>query len=102
MPADQEERLDCRDAILVAVRAAGPGVLGRTTLQKILYLAKIKRLVDAEYSAHYYGPYSEEVFGCSQSLAASGFVEERVHRLPGLPRLGLSQDEANERTRYAY
>lgn len=70
-------RLD--ELVLVAIgEGCEVGVRGRTRLQKLLYFVCEKLAVDARYSPHYYGPYSDEVARATQSLVARGLVREEV------------------------
>ncbi|MEM2870383.1 MAG: hypothetical protein QW379_08205 [Thermoplasmata archaeon] len=69
-------RLD--DGILLAVEACEPAHVGRTALQKLMYFASRRGVVDAEFSAHYYGPYSQEVASEVASLVDLNFLEEQA------------------------
>ena len=73
------------EAVLLVLRAnaeieAGDGVssmpVGRTAMQKIVYLASPGISVDAAYYAHYYGPFSEDVAGGLARLWGFGYVHE--------------------------
>jgi uncharacterized protein YwgA len=70
--------MDVPDAIVVTLGAAADNVIGRTAIQKLIYFESILDLVDANYRPHYYGPYSSEIAGTIQELAALGFVEEKI------------------------
>lgn len=52
--------------------------IGRTALQKLVYLASLKTSIDATYYAHYYGPYSEGVAEGISRLWRFGCVHEDV------------------------
>jgi hypothetical protein len=66
------------EVILLVLDEAGGSLHGRTRMQKVLYFLCRRIGVDAEYSPHYYGPYSEQVAGAVDSLVARGLVEEVV------------------------
>ena len=66
--------MDVPDAIVVTLGAVADKIIGRTVIQKLIYFEMILGLVDANYRPHYYGPYSSEVAGTIQELAALGFV----------------------------
>lgn len=70
--------MDVFDAVLVAIDAAGGEITGRTTIQKVLYFAKSRGLVNTAYIPHYYGPYSAEVADVIQELVCMGFLQEEV------------------------
>ena len=70
--------MDVPDAIIVTLGALSDKIVGRTAIQKLIYFEMVFGLVDANYRPHYYGPYSSEVAGTIQELAALGFVEERI------------------------
>ncbi len=55
---------------------AGDMPINRTAMQKLVYLESQKRLCDASYRAHYYGPYSEDVAEGLMTLWAFGYVRE--------------------------
>jgi uncharacterized protein YwgA len=70
--------MDVPDAIIVTLGAVADKIVGRTAIQKLVYFEMVLDLVDANYRPHYYGPYSSEVMGTIQELAALGFVEEKI------------------------
>ncbi len=70
--------MDVPDAIIVTLGAVSDKIIGRTAIQKLIYFEMLFDLVDANYRPHYYGPYSSEVAGTIQELAALGFVEEKI------------------------
>lgn len=70
--------MDVPDAIVVTLGAVADKIIGRTAIQKLIYFEMVLGLVDANYRPHYYGPYSSEVAGTIQELAALGFVEEKI------------------------
>jgi uncharacterized protein YwgA len=67
-------RLD--DGILLVVKACGSNPVGRTALQKLMYFASKLGVVEAEFSAHYYGPYSQQVANEVASLVDLDFLDE--------------------------
>lgn len=71
--------MDVPDAIIVTLGAAADNDVGRTAIQKLIYFETVLDLVDANYRPHYYGPYSSEITGTIQELAALGFVEEKYY-----------------------
>jgi len=71
------------DVILTAIgQCEGTVVRGRTRLQKILYFLSLRLGMDAMFTPHYYGPYSELVARSVDSLAARGLVQEEVKQEP--------------------
>lgn len=70
--------MEISDAILITIKAAGGSILGRTTIQKLIYFESIYGLVDAKYRPHYYGPYSAEVSGTIQELTDLDFLKEEI------------------------
>jgi len=69
-------KLEISDAILVAVKEAG--VLGRTSIQKLIYFLSILGKVKVKYLPHYYGPYSADVAGSIQMLSSIDFLDEKL------------------------
>ena len=67
--------MELSDAILVSADKSR-GKATRTVLQKLLYLASIKGLVETDFEPHYYGPYSSEIAGLLEDLSSAGLVEE--------------------------
>ncbi len=65
--------LDTDDLVLAALEASGGVVVGRTRLQKLVYLASQVLHTDCGYRPHYYGPYSSEV-----AATVDGQVSRRV------------------------
>jgi hypothetical protein len=63
------------DAILRILDHVGTGV-GRTTLQKLLYFASIKGIIQASFRPYYYGPYADEAYINLENLVSLSFVEE--------------------------
>jgi len=78
--------MGCEDAILSIVGSLhNKENIGRTVIQKIMYFAKIKGVVDAEYIPHYYGPYSPDVFNSTKSLVSLNFLKENIETTLGHP-----------------
>lgn len=85
--------------------------IGRTALQKLVYLASLKTSVDATYYAHYYGPYSEGVaegisrlwrFGCvHEDVPASGHPGYTYSLTKDGERLGCEVADSDMREGYA-
>lgn len=67
-------RLD--DGILLVVHACGSHPVGRTALQKLMYFASKLGVVEADFNAHYYGPYSQQVANEVASLVDLDFLDE--------------------------
>jgi uncharacterized protein len=70
--------MDVPDAAIVTLGVAADKIVGRTTIQKLIYFEVVFDLVAAKYRPHYYGPYSSEVASTIQELAALGFIEEKI------------------------
>lgn len=70
--------MELMDAVLLTIKAAGGSILGRTTIQKLIYFESILGFVDAKYRPHYYGPYSAEVSGTIQELIYLDFMKEEI------------------------
>ncbi len=51
--------------------------VGKTIIQKMMYILARKKLFDADYSMYYYGPYSQEVAGELNFAESTGIVEIR-------------------------
>jgi uncharacterized protein YwgA len=64
------------DGILLVLKACGPNPVGRTALQKLMYFASRLGVVDVEFVAHYYGPYSQDVANEVASLVDLDFLDE--------------------------
>jgi len=69
-----------RDFVLLAYRAFGGKMSGKTLLQKRVYFlgVQLKQVKELGYGAHYYGPYSSEVADANTQLKSLGFLEETV------------------------
>lgn len=70
--------MEFRDAVVICIKAAGGKLPGRTVVQKLLYFAAQKGLVDDVFSPHYYGPYSEMVLNSLNSLVSLDFLREEI------------------------
>ena len=69
------------DAILLNIKASGETAVGRTILQKLIYLQKeLKIKIEVKYIPHYYGPYSKNVAVALADLVAFGYVDEKRSR----------------------
>ncbi|MCC6445571.1 MAG: hypothetical protein IT210_19210 [Armatimonadetes bacterium] len=68
------------DLILLALKAMGGKVQGKTLFQKRLYFIGLLtgHLSDLGYVAHYYGPYSETVADAIGELCGVDFFAERT------------------------
>ncbi|CAJ36313.1 hypothetical protein [Methanocella arvoryzae] len=70
--------MDPMDAILLTIDAAGGTVSGRTAIQKLVYFESQATEINACYQPYYYGPYSAEVAGATQSLVSLHFLTEEI------------------------
>lgn len=70
--------MEISDAIIVAVKIAGNNVLGRTSIQKLIYFLSIFGIVEVKYLPHYYGPYSADVSSSIQILSSIDFLKEKI------------------------
>jgi hypothetical protein len=77
-----EEGLTPRDAVLLAIDAAGGTVEGRTAIQKIAYFVAVALADDLGHRAHYYGPYSRPVEYALAQTALGEKVTETMERFP--------------------
>ncbi|MBI1658101.1 MAG: hypothetical protein IS632_04925 [Thaumarchaeota archaeon] len=69
------------DAILLNIRASGESAVGRTVLQKLIYLqSSLGIKIEATYIPHYYGPYSKDVAIALADLVAFDYVDEKRSR----------------------
>jgi uncharacterized protein YwgA len=69
-----------RDLVLAVIDECGERrEFGRTSLQKVTYLASLVFDVDLGHDAYYYGPYSAEVESDAEALVLAGLVAETVH-----------------------
>ena len=69
------------DAILLNIRASGESAIGRTVLQKLIYLqSKLGIAINATYIPHYYGPYSRDIATALADLVAFDYVDEKRSR----------------------
>ena len=75
-----EKFLDVYDTICLTISANDDEIVGRTTLQKLIYFAKVKipeiHLVQP-YTAYFYGPFNREVAIGLEKMVALDFLEER-------------------------
>lgn len=89
--------MDFRYFVLALVGYSPEKVIGgRTLLQKLAYFVNDKIGLGVPFRPYYYGPYSEEVAAATQSLVASGFLEEREDLFP------QASSDVFERRRYTY
>jgi uncharacterized protein YwgA len=77
-----EEGLTPREAVLLALDAAGGTVEGRTAMQKIMYFVSVALVEDLGHRAHYYGPYSRAVEFALTQTALADEVVEMMERFP--------------------
>lgn len=67
-----------RDIVLLAYKAFGGSVKGKTMLQKRVYFLSIFLDADLGYEAHYYGPYSDAVATANLEMKSLGYLSESV------------------------
>lgn len=89
--------MDVSDAIIATIGAAGGEIIGRTTIQKLIYFETVSHLADTDYRPHYFGPYSSEVAGSIQELTALGFLLEEIET-----RETTHYPVSNDWKRYSY
>lgn len=70
--------MDYLDAVLTTIGEAQDENVGRTALQKLIYFASQKEIVEDTYFPHYYGPYSEEVQRTIMSLISRNLAREEL------------------------
>jgi len=87
--------VSAQDFILLAYKAFGGRMNGKTLLQKRVYFLSVMVGENLGYGAHYYGPYSEEVATGNAELRSLGFLKEEVASY-GVDGRGF------ERARYDY
>jgi len=87
--------ISVQDFILLAYKAFGGKMKGKTLLQKRAYFLSVMVGEDLGYSAHYYGPYSEDVATGNAELKSLGLVREEV------ASYGVD-DRGFERSRFDY
>ena len=78
-----------RDVVLLAYKAFGGTVKGKTMLQKRVYFLSVFLNADLGYEAHYYGPYSEAVATANLEMKSLGCTSPNPY--PG----GASISEAS-------
>lgn len=71
--------LDVYDVIGFIISANNNEIIGRTTIQKIVYLTKekIPQIRISPFFAYYYGPFNREVALALEKLVTLDFVEEK-------------------------
>ncbi len=69
---------DTRDFLLLAYKAFGGRIQGKTSLQKKIYFLGVLVGADLGYGPHYYGPYSPELASANTELISLGYVRETV------------------------
>src|SRR5688572_30485443 len=98
--ADQYE---INDFVLLAYKAFGGSIKGKTMLQKRMYFLSVMLGVDLGYGPHYYGPYSAAVAAANADLKGVGFLGERSspwgfdHRGFEMARYDYELTEAGQR-----
>ena len=86
-----------RDLVLAVISICGSrSEFGRTSLQKVTFLASLKLGIDLGHRAYYYGPYSGTVEADAEALVFSGLAKESVEYLDFVNSSGF------QATRYHY
>ena len=70
--------LDTDDLVLAVADACDGVMRGRTLLQKLGYFVSEVMQLDAQYRAHYYGPYSEAMTASLQGQVSRGLLQETI------------------------
>ncbi len=84
-----------REIMLLAYKAFGGTIKGKTMLQKRIYFLSVFLRSDLGYEAHYYGPYSEGVATANLEMRSLGYLSESV--------AGWGRDQRGfEMSRYDY
>jgi uncharacterized protein YwgA len=67
------------DIVLIVIkRASEKADIGRTVIQKAVYFAQKKGVVEVKFLAHYYGPYSRILDNEINNLVGAGLVNEEL------------------------
>jgi len=69
-------------AILLGCFLAGESGLLRTQLQKILYFASQRGILEDSFGRGYYGPFSSDVANSAESLVSANFLNETIEVFP--------------------
>lgn len=72
--------MDYLDAVITVIGLSDR--IGRTVIQKLIYFASQKGIVEDTYFPHYYGPYSKEVASALGTAVSIDFVQESTVDLP--------------------
>lgn len=73
---------DWAAVFLAALHAGSKGLL-RTQLQKILYFASQKGVLEDSFGPGYFGPFSPNIANSTESLVNKNFLEEKIEYFPG-------------------
>ena len=65
-----------RDILVLAYKAFGGNMRGKTLLQKRVYFLSVMLGIDLGYEAHYYGPYSGQIADLNAELKSLGCISE--------------------------
>ncbi len=71
--------LDVYDTIGLIISANNDEIIGRTTIQKLVYLSKEKmpQIHISPFFAYYYGPFNREVALALEKLVTLDFLQEK-------------------------
>jgi uncharacterized protein YwgA len=83
-----------RDFLLLAYKALGGNIRGRTLMQKEIYFLSKECKQELNYRPHYYGPYSADVAEANEELIAMNYLEERITRY-GIDNRGFEMAQHN-------
>ena len=89
--------MDAYEVIELVLDASKRSNVGRTAIQKLVYLAQAKTqsLDTLQYRPHYYGPYSSDLSLALERLVAHSFVDETLgHQYEGY-KYQLTSDGAD-------
>jgi uncharacterized protein len=90
--------MDTRDFLLMAYKAFGGSIQGKTKLQKLIYFIAVfqNQVEKLGYIPHYYGPYSPIIANENAILSSLGFISEEIVHTP------LINENGFEITRYDF
>ena len=81
---EQNDERGLRHSVITRIARRSTGVLGRTTLMKLVYLLQEAKGIDLGYrfSLYSYGPFDADVLNDLDSLCAQGEVTQRIEHYP--------------------
>ncbi len=71
--------VDVYDTIALTISANDDQIVGRTTLQKLVYFEKVKfpEIQVGPYTAYFYGPFSRDVAKSLENMVILDMLDER-------------------------